>query len=353
MVVVANRKSSRSKYKAGCWKLIATFVLLSCFGFMLFFYRHQILDMKRDDHITTKLSAPAVASSSLTVPERDFLKVAKLTGTDKVAGYDNLPICLKDPNSCIQNLRDSERKECRTWGHFYDTMYNKWLKPYSTDDVEPFQFLEIGYYNGKGFDAYSEFLPRAEAHSMEISCLEHGPREEGKWPWGNFAEVNPKYESLRKMKKLHCGDASDYEFLHNIWMTEMKRPDAPPLKVVVDDGSHLAQHMAASLFFWIPRIEPGGMLVVEDVQPISAANEFRTHILPQVMKDVHWCGSSETRDTLCFPTIQPFLAGVHCEMHICIFFRNNIPSTEPGKEASIVPNNAFTNAQRCLFGPHN
>ena len=62
----------------------------------------------------------------------------------------------------------------------------------------------------------------------------------------------------------------------------MKRPDAPPLKVVVDDGSHLAEHMAASLFFWLPRIEPGGMLVIEDIQPISEANQFRTHILPQV-----------------------------------------------------------------------
>jgi len=28
---------------------------------------------------------------------------------------------------------------------------------------------------------YTEFLPRGECHSIEISCIPHGPREEGKW----------------------------------------------------------------------------------------------------------------------------------------------------------------------------
>ena len=35
--------------------------------------------------------------------------------------------------------------------------------------------------SGKGFDAYKAFLPRAETHSIEIACIEHGPREEGEW----------------------------------------------------------------------------------------------------------------------------------------------------------------------------
>ena len=81
----------------------------------------------------------------------------------------------------------------------------------------------------------------------------------------------------------------------------------------------------------------------------------------QVMKDLHWCGidpeykenhGDGVEDTRCFPTIQPLLAGVHCEMHICVFFRNDQPSREATKEESLTPETAFTNAQKCLFGPH-
>ena len=281
---------------------------------------------------------------------RDFLEIARKTGTDKVAGHGTLQGCLQNPEKCL--YASSEREVCRPWGHFYDTIYNRWLKDYSRDDSDPIQFLEIGFYKGNGFEAYSQMLPRAEKHSMEISCIEPGPLSEGKWPWGNFAEKSPNYKSLREAKRLHCGDANDYDFLHKIWMTEMKRPGAPPLKVVVDDGSHISEHMATSLFFWIPRIEPGGILVMEDIQPIDYVNPFRTHILPQVVKDLHWCGRPEFQDTRCFPTIQPFLAGVHCEMHICVFVRNDEASIEPDREASMTPVDAFSNAQKCLFGPH-
>ena len=301
-----------------------------------------------------KENATATIKPVTSSTERDFKKIATATNTDKVAGYIHLPNCLNNRKQCTRP--DNEREVCRTWGHFYDTIYNRWLKKYSTDDAEKIQFLEIGYYNGRGFEAYSTFLPRAETHSMEISCLEPGPRSEGKWPeeWGNSAKEHRDYESLRKANRLHCGDANDYDFLKETWTKFMKRPGAPPLKVVVDDGSHLSEHMATSLFFWLPRIEPGGILVMEDIQPIKDANMFRTHILPQVIKDLHWCGndSKELKDTRCFPSIQPLLAGVHCEMHICVFERNNEPSLEPNKKDSMTPNNAFSNAQKCLFGPH-
>lgn len=178
---------------------------------------------------------------------------------------------------------------------------------------------------------------------MEISCIEHGPREEGKWPWGNFGEKNPRYPSLVESKRLHCGDASDVTWLHHIWTTQMHRPDAPPLKVVVDDGAHLSSHMVQSVFFWFPRIEPGGLLVIEDIQPIHEANLFRTQFLPQMMADLHFCGDpKEQKDEPCFPQLYPLLQSIHCEMHICIFERNQEPAV-PGMsvEASAIPPNAL------------
>lgn len=200
---------------------------------------------------------------------------------------------------------------------FNDSTYDKWLTPLVDESL---QFLEIGFSSGKGFDAFSEFLPKAEKHSMEISCIEAGPREEGKWPWGNPAANNTNYRALRDANRLHCGDASDFQFLNHVWTTYMNRTDAPPLKVVFEDVSHLSEHMATTVFFWLPRVEPGGILVVEDIESFTPANRFRTDFVPQLMMDLHNCGLPEEdkNNKICFPTLQPFLKGISCEFNICV-----------------------------------
>lgn len=290
--------------------------------------------------------APATSPDTSLAPAITFLELAKETGTDKVEGHANFKSCLEKDSLCI--CKECERAACAPWGHFYDTMYERWLRPYAGDEAEPFQFLEIGYYSGKGFDAYTRFMPRAEAHSMELFCE------------SAHAQENPRFGELRQAERLHCGDASSYRFLHDTWTAKMRRPakfwrpDAPPLKVVVDDASHMAQHMAASLFFWIPRLAPGGVFIVEDIQPLdhAHANKFRTAILPQVLKDLHWCGDPALPDARCFPALQPYLAGVHCEMHICAFLRNDVAASEPDEAASRTPADAFSGAAQCMYGPH-
>ncbi|CAB9522800.1 Inherit from bactNOG: O-methyltransferase [Seminavis robusta] len=281
----------------------------------------------------------------------DFRVIATRTGTDKVWGVNAWDKCKHAPETC-GNKPQVENPKCRVLqGHFYHTIYNKWLAEYSSKDAEPFQFLEIGFFNGRGFDAYREFLPNAETHSIEIACLPVGPQNEGKWPFGNFAAANPRYQEYLDTNQLHCGDGSKFDYLQEVWTTQMRRPDAPPLKVVVEDASHLAKHMAQSLFFWFPRIAPGGILVVEDVQPINEANLFRTNTLPQVLKDLHYCGGpadKHMKDKACFPTIWPLLHSVHCEMHICVLERNQHPAMEYSKEESVNPPHALQ-AGKCLF----
>lgn len=109
----------------------------------------------------------------------DFFEIGKKTGTDKVAANFWMPGCLKDPSTCTR--KNCTRLACRPWGHYYNTLYQQRLSKFSTERI---QFLEVGFFYGKGFDTYSEFLPEAELHSMEISCLPNGTLEEGGWPWG-------------------------------------------------------------------------------------------------------------------------------------------------------------------------
>ena len=139
----------------------------------------------------------------------------------------------------------------------------------------------------------------------------------------NSAEKNKNYQQYLDEEHLHCGDASNLEFLDNIWRTNMHRPGTPPLHTVVDDGSHLSWHMAQSVFFWFPRIEPGGLMVVKDIKPIHEANRFWIQFLPKLMLDLHYCGDpKQSVDVPCFPLIQRLLHSIHCEMHICILERN-------------------------------
>ena len=44
--------------------------------------------------------------------------------------------------------------------------------------------------------------------TSEIACLPEGPREEGKWPWGNFPSKNPRYQQYLDENRLHCGDGN-------------------------------------------------------------------------------------------------------------------------------------------------
>jgi hypothetical protein len=202
-------------------------------------------------------------------------------------------------------------------------------------------------FRGAGYAAYEAFfsdVKGAELHSIEISCSE-------KITWGNSAKESKDYDKLREKNLLHCGDASDVNWLYDVYSKHMRRPDAPPLKFVVEDASHLAPHMVQSVFFWFPRIEPGGLLIVEDIQPIDIANRFRTHFMPQIMSDLHFCGDpNEPPDELCFPQLFPYLHSIHCEMHICVFERNQKPANyDLSPEASKSPPNALDLTQCYSF----
>ena len=147
---------------------------------------------KRRLHPGRRVGSVMVDFLDLAEGQRNFLEIAKRSGTDKVQGNVRLEGCLKNPESCTR--QGCAKEACRPWGHFYNTMYQKRLGPYSTPETEPFQFLEIGFFNGNGYDTYKEFMPAAEANSMEISCIEEGTREEGRWPCGNFAAKNKNYQ---------------------------------------------------------------------------------------------------------------------------------------------------------------
>ena len=81
-----------------------------------------------------------------------------------------------------------------------------------------------------------------------------------------------------------------------------------------------------TVFFWFPRLAPGGVLIVEDIQPTKPANTFRSKFLPQMMHDLHFCGNPDFKEHERFATLRPLLRSIHCELHVCVFERNSEPA---------------------------
>jgi hypothetical protein len=73
--------------------------------------------------------------------------------------------------------------------------------------------------------------------------------------------------------------------------------------------------------------------------------------MPQIMADLHFCGDpKQPRDEACFPQLYPLLQSIHCEMHICIFERNQQPAIpDLSLELSSPPRNALDMTQCYSF----
>lgn len=67
---------------------------------------------------------------------------------------DHVSTCIK-PIPLVFCYRCTQPLLCTIGGHHYDTIYQQRLGPFSRDDIQPFQFLEVGFYKGGGYDTVS------------------------------------------------------------------------------------------------------------------------------------------------------------------------------------------------------
>lgn len=270
---------------------------------------------------------------------KDFVSIATQFRTDKVAGPAKFQVCTADNTKCERP--HAVNPQCRVIGHFYGPLYQRWLgDEYSRDATPAFQFLEIGLGQGRSVPTWEAFLPSAERHYMDVAC--HKDTRHNHPP-----HLQKLYNDLDDQDRLHCGSSADFDFLYATYRRMRQRPDAPPLRIVVDDASHIPQHMAAALWFWLPRLEPGGLLFLEDIEPNVSnrhgGHRVQTDLLPQLIHDVHYCGDPQkTEDPPCFPNMLELIQSVHCDLHVCVIERTrNLPAFDPPREDSIPPPNAL------------
>lgn len=103
---------------------------------------------------------------------------------------------------------------------------------------QEFNFIEIGVYHGASVRMWEQFFTRARIVGVDID------------------PACQRYASDRVV--IETGSQDDPEFLHRV-------ASANPPTIIIDDGSHIAEHIMFTFERLFPALLDGGLYVVEDI----------------------------------------------------------------------------------------
>lgn len=155
------------------------------------------------------------------------------------------------------------------WLHYFE-IYHRHLAKFVGEDVH---ILEIGVYSGGSMGMWrSYFGPRSRITGVDIE------------------PACKSYEN--EYTKIVIGDQGDPSF----WKRTLA--DLPPIDVLIDDGGHTPQQQMVTLEQVLPRLNPGGVFICEDVHCLyndfaafvsgldEALNEFNSDPVPPKKGDL-------------------------------------------------------------------
>lgn len=122
------------------------------------------------------------------------------------------------------------------WHHYF-SVYERYFAPWRN---RPLRFLEIGVFRGGSLRMWRNYFgPQATIFGIDIDPA--------------CAEFDGRHGQVR------IGSQDDPEFLARV-VDEMGGVD-----VILDDGSHHMDHIAASMKALFPRLSEGGLYMIEDL----------------------------------------------------------------------------------------
>jgi len=130
------------------------------------------------------------------------------------------------------------------WGrHRYAQHYQTHLKPFRNEKLTLLE-LGIGGYRheatgGASLRMWREFFPQAQIIGLDI--------------------YDKSFVNSDRILA-YQGSQTDEELLHRIV------DEHGPIKIIIDDGSHVSEHIRASFAILFPLLEDGGVYAIEDTQ---------------------------------------------------------------------------------------
>lgn len=149
----------------------------------------------------------------------------------------------------LTELADIFMSDKGTIKHNYTQIYDLYLKDYRVDvyqayDHKPVALLEIGVACGASLKMWSRYLPQAHITGVDI---------------------NPACSRL----------CQDYENIKIIIKDATKEAIPGAYDVIIDDGSHTAQDMAATVKLHWPYLKDDGFYIIEDTGCTLASRNYR------------------------------------------------------------------------------
>ncbi len=138
--------------------------------------------------------------------------------------------------SLWQDFKNNDGKLIHKWMHYFP-IYERHLEAYRNKTVT---LIEIGVSKGGSLQMWQRFLgPLATLIGIDIDpdCSEHEDDN-------IFVRI---------------GDQADKHFLQSI-MQEFGTPD-----IIIDDGSHVMEHVNTTFDYLYPRLSKNGIYIVEDM----------------------------------------------------------------------------------------
>src|SRR6185437_14396738 len=119
--------------------------------------------------------------------------------------------------------------------------YTRWYdQMWGRQRLEPVKFLEIGVQSGASLRMWEEFFPNGKIVGMDI---------------------DPRCKALEsKRVSIIIGSQDDSAIRDQLAVNHPKGFD-----IIIDDGSHVSEHMEKSFDLYFPLLKPGGTYVIEDL----------------------------------------------------------------------------------------
>lgn len=183
--------------------------------------------------------------------------------------------------------------------HHYIPLYDRYFSPYRGKKI---RFLEIGVDHGGSLKMWRKYFGE--------DAIIYG------------IDINPYCEKFNgQAGQVRIGSQDDRNFLEQV-ITEMGGVD-----IVLDDGSHHMQHIPVTLNYLFPKLNLGGIYMIEDLhtaywRPYGGGYEIKENffkIIPNIVDSMHRWYHKKNSSSL---AIIDSCTGIHIHDSITVFEKN-------------------------------